>query len=157
MYEYTNKFRKMNIILGISPKNLDVLLKYLGDLKSYLCNKVILFNPKRVDEASVQEQYMKNICHKKGKPSGSKQKEHQDASKEGNKKWKGKDKTTTTTHWSKDPSNHCNHFNIDGYTEEKCWKLHSKINPKNCKKEVNLSIVHHGEEKEMKKLLHINI
>jgi hypothetical protein len=52
----------------------------------------------------------------KGQPSGSKKKYHQDASKEGKKKWKGKDKkTTTTTHQFKDPNNHYNHCNIDGH------------------------------------------
>jgi hypothetical protein len=31
---------------------------------------VILFKPRTVDEACVQEQYLENIRHKKGKPSG---------------------------------------------------------------------------------------
>jgi hypothetical protein len=144
----------------------------------------MLFKPRTVDEACVQAQYLENIGQKKGKPSGSKKKEHQEASKEGKKKWKGGKykKTKTTTHQSKDPNNHCNHCNIDGHTEEKCWKLHPELNPKNCKKdgkkknllatyssnqvesssdvdenivctsvqkEVNLSILHHQEEKEM--------
>ena len=37
-----------------------------------------------------------------------------------------------TTHHYKDPSNHCN---IDGHIEEKCWKLHLELNPKNKKKD----------------------
>jgi hypothetical protein len=49
----------------------------------------MLFKPRTVDEACVQAQYLENIGQKKGKPSGSKQKEHQEASKEGKKKWKG--------------------------------------------------------------------
>jgi hypothetical protein len=82
-------------------------------------------------------------------------------------------------HQCKDPNNHCN---IDGHTEDKCWKLHPKLNPMNHKKdakknnllgmdssnqvesssdvyekivytsmqkEVNLSSLHHKEEKEM--------
>ena len=67
--------------------------------------------------------------------SGSKQKEQQDASKEGKKKQKGgKDKKTATiAHECKDPSNHCN---IDGHTEEKCWKLHPELNPKKNKKHI---------------------
>jgi hypothetical protein len=48
---------------------------------------------------------------------------------------KGK-KTTTNAHQYKDHSNHCNHCNIDGHTDEKCWKLHPKLNSKNCKKDV---------------------
>jgi hypothetical protein len=33
----------------------------------------MLFKPRIVDEACVQAQYLENIGHKKGKPSGSKQ------------------------------------------------------------------------------------
>jgi hypothetical protein len=57
------------------------------------------------------------------------------AFKEG-KKWKGKDKKTTTiAHQCKDPNDHCNHCNIDGHTEDKCWKLRLELNPKNHKKD----------------------
>jgi hypothetical protein len=44
-------------------------------------------------------------------------------------------KMITTTHQCKDPNNHCNHYNIDGHIEDKCWKLHLELNPKNCKKD----------------------
>jgi hypothetical protein len=82
---------------------------------------VIIFNPRTVDEACVHAQYMENISHKKWKPRGSKKKEHQEASKEGKKKWKGgKDKNTVaTTHQCKDPRNHCNHCNIDWHVEKR--------------------------------------
>jgi len=52
-------------------------------------------------------------------------------------KWKeGRDKNIETTeHQCKDPINHCNHCNIDGHTEEKCWKLHPELNLKNRKKD----------------------
>jgi hypothetical protein len=73
----------MDIMLGISPKDLDVHLKYLGCLHSHLQKKVMLFNPKTIDESYVKEQYLENMGHKKGQPIGSKQKEHHDASKEG--------------------------------------------------------------------------
>jgi hypothetical protein len=49
-----HEFKKMAIMLGISPKNLDVLLKYLGGLHSHLWRKVMLFKPRIVDEAYVQ-------------------------------------------------------------------------------------------------------
>jgi len=32
----------------------------------------------------------------------------------------------------KDPRNH---YNIDGHTEEKCWKSHPELNPKKKKKD----------------------
>ena len=75
-------------------------------------------------------------------PSGSKKKEHQDASKYGNKKWEGKYKkiTTTTHHW-KDTSNHYNHWNIDGHIEKKFCELHQETNPRNHKKDVKKKYV----------------
>ena len=66
----------MAIKLCISPKNPDVLLKYLGGLHNHLWKQVMLFNPRIVDEAYVQAQYLENISHKKGQPSGSKHKEN---------------------------------------------------------------------------------
>jgi hypothetical protein len=66
----------MEIMLGIAPKSLYVLLKYLGGLHSHLKKQVILFKPRTMDKACVHAQYMENIGHKKGQPSGSKQKEH---------------------------------------------------------------------------------
>jgi hypothetical protein len=50
-----------------------------------------------VDEVCAQAWYLENIGHKKICLNGSKQKEHQDASKEGKKKWKGKEKKTIAT------------------------------------------------------------
>ena len=80
--------------------------------------------------------YLKNISYKKGKPRVSKQKENQEASKEGKKKWKGNDKKMiTAAHQYKDPNNHCNHCNIDGHTKDKCWKIHLEVNPKNHNKD----------------------
>jgi hypothetical protein len=79
----------MPIMSGISPKSLDVLLNYLGGLPSHLQKQLILFKSRTMDKACVHAHYLENTCHKKGKPSGSKHKEHREASKEGNKKWKG--------------------------------------------------------------------
>ena len=81
--------RKMAIMFGISPNNPNVLLKYLGGLHCHLCEKVMLFKPKLVDEACVQAQYLQNIGLKRVQSSGSKQKEQHEASKEGKNKQKG--------------------------------------------------------------------
>ena len=89
MQGYTTEFRKMAIMLGISPKNPDVLLKYLGGLHHHLREQVMLFKPKMVDEACVQAQYLENIGLKGAQSNGLKKKEKQDASKEGKKKKKG--------------------------------------------------------------------
>ena len=53
MKEYTTKFKKMVIMLGISPKNLDIVIKYLGGLHVHLLKKVILFKPRTINEAYV--------------------------------------------------------------------------------------------------------
>jgi hypothetical protein len=128
----------MFIMLGISPKNPNVL-NYLGGLHSNLQKKVILLEPVTMDEVCVQAQYLENLGQNKGKPNGSKSKEHQEDSKEGKKKWKGGEykNMIANTHQCKCPINHCNNCNIHGYTEEKCWKLHLEMNMKNCKKEEN--------------------
>ena len=63
----------MDIMLGISIKNPYVILKYMGGVHSHLQNKVMLFNPKTIDEVCVRAQYLGN---KKGQPSGSKHKEN---------------------------------------------------------------------------------
>jgi hypothetical protein len=81
--EYTTEFRKMAIMLGISPKNPYVLLKYLGGLHSHLQKQVMLFRPRTMDEVCVQAQYMENKGQKKGQPSGLKKKEDHEVSKEG--------------------------------------------------------------------------
>jgi hypothetical protein len=97
----------------------------------------MIFNPRIVDEACVHAQYLENIGQNKGQPSGSKQKEHHDASKEGKKKWKGGKykKTTNISQHSEYPNNHLNHCNIDGHTEKKCWKTHPEMNLENHKRD----------------------
>ena len=99
----------------------------------------MLFKPKSVDEACVQVQFLENIGLKKAQSSGSKQKKQHDTSKERKNKGKGgkNKKTVATAHQCKDPSNH---DNKDVHTEEKCWKLHPELNPKNKKKDNNKKI-----------------
>jgi hypothetical protein len=58
----------MTIMLGISPKNPNLLLEYLGGLNNHLRKQVILFKPRTVDEACVHVQYLENIGQKKGQP-----------------------------------------------------------------------------------------
>ena len=48
-------------MLGIYPMNIGVILKYLGDLHNHLCEQVMVFKPKLVDEALVQAQHLRNI------------------------------------------------------------------------------------------------
>jgi hypothetical protein len=48
-------------MLGISPKKLDLLVKYIGGLHSHLRRKMVLFNPEIIDEAYLQAQYLENM------------------------------------------------------------------------------------------------
>jgi hypothetical protein len=48
-------------MMGSSPKNLDVLLKYMGGINSHLPKHMILFKPRKMDEACVHEQYLENM------------------------------------------------------------------------------------------------
>jgi hypothetical protein len=75
-------------MLGIYPKNPNVLLKYMGGLHSHLQNHVILFKIRKMYEVCVHAQYLENIGQKNGKQSGLKEKEHQEASKEGKREVK---------------------------------------------------------------------
>jgi len=45
-------------MLEISPKNLDVVLKYLGGLNSHLIKQVVFFKLRTIDDVFVQEKYL---------------------------------------------------------------------------------------------------
>ena len=62
----------MAIMLGISPENPDVLLKYLGRLHRDLREQVMFSKPKSMDDTCVQAQYLENIALKREQSSGSK-------------------------------------------------------------------------------------
>ena len=55
----------MDNMLGFSPKNLDAVPNFLGDIQTHLQNKVMIFNPNTIDKACVQAQYLENICQNK--------------------------------------------------------------------------------------------
>ena len=64
MQDYTAEFKKMAIMLGISPRSLDVVMNYLGGLHCHLQKQVMFFKPKTIDDTCVQEQYPDNVGHK---------------------------------------------------------------------------------------------
>lgn len=66
------KIKKLAIMLGISPKNVNVLLKYVGGPHIHLWKKMMMFKHIPMDEASVHAQYLENKGLKKGKSSGFK-------------------------------------------------------------------------------------
>jgi len=101
--------------MGENPKNLNVVIKYLGGVHNDV-RKVILFEPNTVDEPCVQGQCI--VSQKqKGKLIGLRQWEQHGDSNKAKKKRKGKNKkNATTAHACKEPNNHYDHCNIDGHT-----------------------------------------
>ena len=69
--EYTIESQKQAIMLGISPNNLDVFLKYLDDIHNHIRRQVIHFKIRDVDEASMEERYLA-MYKKRLQPIGSK-------------------------------------------------------------------------------------
>jgi hypothetical protein len=94
------------------------VLKYLSGIYGHFLKKLMLFKSKTVDEAYAQAQYLENIGHKKGQPSGSKHKENHNTSKEVNNKGKSKEKNVMMF-YSLRPFQRCvKHLNQRSY--EKC-------------------------------------
>jgi len=44
--------------MGVSLKIPDMLAKYLGEFFPYICRKLMLFIPNKIDEANIQVQYL---------------------------------------------------------------------------------------------------
>ena len=79
--------------MRLEKNPLCIVLKYLGGIHNHWRRKVILFEPRTINEmAYVHALYLENMDKKKGKPSGFKKKDTQDTSKDLKKKWKVKDK-----------------------------------------------------------------
>lgn len=51
--EYTQEFRKKSLALGIPLYTQETLLKFIGGLHLYLRYKILMFNPKNLDEVCV--------------------------------------------------------------------------------------------------------
>ena len=57
--EYTQEFRKRDLILGIPLYTQETLLKFIGGLHSYMCHTVLMFNPTNLDEVCVKGTHIK--------------------------------------------------------------------------------------------------
>ena len=58
--EYTQEFRKRDLVLGIPLYTQETLLKYKGGLHSYLHHMRLRFNPINLDEVCVQATHMES-------------------------------------------------------------------------------------------------
>ena len=174
-------------MLGISPKNPDVLLKYLGGLHHHLREASDVVQAQNSGQACVQAQYLENIGLEKSAIKWIEAEGEKDASKEGKKKKKGekikrwqpqhtsaKIPATTTTlmaiqkrsvgSYRVNPKNKKkdnkkkNLMATDSSNQvERSSDVDEKIVCTSVQKEVNLSSLQQQEEKEMTKLFHIKI
>jgi hypothetical protein len=58
MQEYTDEFRKMELMLNIPLHTQETLMKYIGGLFAHICNTVFMFVPINIDEVYAQETYI---------------------------------------------------------------------------------------------------
>jgi hypothetical protein len=56
--EYTNAFRKMDLMLDVHLHTQETLMKYIGGLPTHIRNIVIMFGPTNLDEVSIQVTYI---------------------------------------------------------------------------------------------------
>ena len=63
--DYTQEFRRRALMLGVDLQSQDTLLKFIGDLHSYLRHTIFMLNPTSLDEVCVEathlEERRKNI------------------------------------------------------------------------------------------------
>ena len=102
--EYTQEFKKIELVLGLPLYTQETLLKYIGGLHSYLSHMILMFNLTNLDEVCVQ------VTHMESKGKNTKQFFSKKPFKpDGNKfKGKGKGKHTTTIKKGEKPTcTHC--------------------------------------------------
>ena len=56
--EYTQEFRRRDLLLGVDLQSQDTFLKYIGGLHSYLKHTILMFNPTILDEVCVQATHL---------------------------------------------------------------------------------------------------
>jgi hypothetical protein len=56
--EYTDEFRKMELMLDIPLHTQETLMKYIGGLSTHIHNIVFMFGPTNLDEVFVQATYI---------------------------------------------------------------------------------------------------
>ena len=56
--DYTQEFRKRDLMLGIDLHSQDTFVKYIGGLHSYLRHTILMFNPTSLDEICVQGNHL---------------------------------------------------------------------------------------------------
>eukprot|EP00253_Pinus_taeda_P025508 PITA_25508 len=126
VHDYTQEFRKIALILGISLDSPETLLKYIGGLHNYMRHTILMFDPTSIDEVSVQATHLE-ARGKNGNPEvgGSSQPTARKNKEKRKQKWK--ERKTNTIQKSKSSCTHCKK---DGHDDEHCWILHPELKPK---------------------------
>jgi hypothetical protein len=113
--EYTDEFRKMDLMLDVPLNTQETLMKYIGGLPAYIRNIVFMFGPNNIDEVYVKATYIAT-----GKIGVSVSGESS-SKKEGKGKGNGKKTNSVTV---KEEKLSCKHCKKEGHDDENCWKLH---------------------------------
>jgi hypothetical protein len=76
---YTHEFKRKALSLGIPLHTLETLLKYIGGMHLYFCHTILMFNPKNIDEVSIQDTHLeankgKHVEDESGEPHKMKSK-----------------------------------------------------------------------------------
>ncbi|GJY65212.1 retrotransposon protein, putative, ty1-copia subclass [Tanacetum coccineum] len=119
--EYTTKFRRLTVMLGISITYENVFTKYVAGLQRQIQNELRMYSFEDISSASriAMAIEMKN--------KNGELKIEQDV-KEHIVERDNKKKVTITTN---NLNNFCEKRQISGHVEEKCWKAHLELFPKN--------------------------
>ena len=56
--EYTQEFRRRDLLLGVYLQSQYTFLKYIGGLHSYLRHTILMYNPASLDEVCVQATHL---------------------------------------------------------------------------------------------------
>jgi hypothetical protein len=121
MQEYTNEFRKMELMLDIPLHTQETFMKYIGGLPAHICNIVFMFGPTNIDEVYVQETYIEARKTEVGVSGES------SSRKEDKRKGNGKKANSATR---REEKLSCKHFKKEWHDDYHCWKLHPEKRPK---------------------------
>lgn len=95
---YTQEFRRRELVFGVDFSSQDTLLKYIGGLHSYLRHTILMFNPTNLDEVCVQATHLEV----RGKSiSGEKSESSLEIGEKGKGKFKEKGRIMLLLKWKK--------------------------------------------------------
>jgi hypothetical protein len=130
---FTQEFRRRNLVLGIVLSSQENLLKYIGDLHSYLRHTILMLNPSNLDEVCVQTTHLEA----RGRNDLQEGKNKSFNGDKGKRKFEGNVKKNASFKKEREKLS-CEHCSND---EDHCWKFHPEKRPKkfNNKEKPNIA------------------